>query len=113
MQTKISTLKSQRSRLLSALASPAFVELGVGSSIGGNDANFVVVPILEKSSSSSRKPDSVRAQKVYKKLAEEDGVVVRYRGNEPGCQGCLRITVGTGEENSIVLKKLEEALKIM
>ena len=53
-----------------------------------------------KSSSSTRKPDSVRAQKVYKKLAEEDGIVVRYRGNEPGYQGCPRITVRTGEENT-------------
>lgn len=27
------------------------------------------------------------------------GVLVRHRGNMPGCSGCLRITVGTPEEN--------------
>jgi histidinol-phosphate aminotransferase len=44
-------------------------------------------------------------------LAEEEGVVVRYRGNELGCQGCLRITVGTEEENAIALQKLKKALE--
>ncbi|KAF6757759.1 hypothetical protein DFP72DRAFT_890578 [Ephemerocybe angulata] len=46
------------------------------------------------------KADSERAQKVYKYLAEQVGVVVRYRGNELGCEGCLRVTIGTEEENS-------------
>jgi hypothetical protein len=30
--------------------------------------------------------DSTRAQRVYLTLAEEEGVVVRYRGSEIGCQ---------------------------
>ena len=94
--------------LLSSFSSLA--HLGLGSSIGGNDANFILVPILEKG---TNKPDSDRAQKVYKALAEENGVVVRYRGNELGCRGCLRITVGTEEENKIMLEKLEEVLKVL
>jgi len=40
-------------------------------------------------------------------------VVVRYRGSELGCQGCLRITVGTEEENKTVLAKLEKVLKVL
>jgi histidinol-phosphate aminotransferase len=55
-------------------------DLGVGSIIGGNDANFVLVRILEKAKGDKeRKPDSARAQKIYKRLAEQVGVVVRYQ----------------------------------
>jgi histidinol-phosphate aminotransferase len=67
-----------------------------------------MVPLLAWGSSV---PDSARAQRVYLKLAEEEGVVVRYRGNEVGCSGCLRITVGTEEENVIALGKLKKTLE--
>ena len=56
-------------------------------------------------------PDNVRAQKVYKTLAEGENVVVRYRGSEIGCPGCLRITVGTEEENAVALEKLRKTLE--
>ena len=86
----------------------------MGTSIGSNDANFVLSPILERDGGlRNRMPDNARAQRVYKALAEQEGVVVRYRGNEPGCAGCLRITVGTEEENAMVIKKLEELLRIL
>ncbi|EAU81484.1 histidinol-phosphate transaminase [Coprinopsis cinerea okayama7 len=87
--------------------------LGVGEIIGSNDANFILVRILERPTTSGAplKPSSERANKVYKALAEEMGVVVRYRGNELGCDGGLRITVGTEEENREVLRRLEEALQ--
>ena len=39
-----------------------------------------------------------KAEQVYKQMAD-DGVVVRYRGNCVHCDGCLRVTVGTPEEN--------------
>jgi histidinol-phosphate aminotransferase len=55
--------------------------------------------------------DSARAQRVYLTLAEEEGVVVRYRGSEIGCQGCLRITVGTKEEKAVALEKLRKTLE--
>ncbi|KAH9887256.1 histidinol-phosphate aminotransferase [Cubamyces lactineus] len=107
MKEKVSTLIKSRGDLLRGLAELA--PLGLGSVIGGNDANFVMVPVLEKNGSG--KPDNVRAQKIYKTLAESEGVVVRYRGGEPGCAGCLRITIGSEEENKIVLQKLGELLK--
>ncbi|KAI0938616.1 hypothetical protein AcV5_000255 [Taiwanofungus camphoratus] len=107
MSAKVSTLIKQRNVLVQKL--PALAPLGLGAIIGGNDANFVMVPVLEKSGSG--RPDNARAQKIYKTLAEEEGVVVRYRGGEPGCSGCLRITVGNQEENEVVLAKLEELLK--
>lgn len=108
MKSKLSTITASRTALLSSFSSLAY--LGLGNSIGGNDANFILIPILEKGTD---KPDSERAHKVYKALAEENGVVVRYRGNEPGCKGCLRITVGTEEENKVVLEKLEQVLKVL
>ncbi|KAI0336662.1 histidinol-phosphate aminotransferase [Cubamyces sp. BRFM 1775] len=107
MKQKVSTLIKSRGDLLRGLAELA--PLGLGSVIGGNDANFVMVPVLEKNGSG--KPDNVRAQRIYKTLAESEGVVVRYRGGEPGCAGCLRITIGSEEENKTVLQKLGELLK--
>ncbi|KAK0223013.1 histidinol-phosphate aminotransferase [Armillaria fumosa] len=106
MQSKINTLIASRTKLLQSLS--ALADLGLGPSVGGNDANFIVVPILSKDGT---KPDNLRSQKVYKSLAEENGVVVRFRGNEPGCEGCLRITVGSEEENEIVVRKLTEVLR--
>ncbi|OCH93934.1 histidinol-phosphate aminotransferase [Obba rivulosa] len=107
MREKVSTLVASRGALLQRLAE--FASLGLGAAIGGNAANFVMVPVLEKSGSG--KPDNTRAQKIYKTLAEEEGVVVRYRGGEPGCAGCLRITIGTEEENEVLLNRLGELLK--
>ncbi|KAJ7098278.1 histidinol-phosphate aminotransferase [Mycena epipterygia] len=104
MRSKVSTLIESRKSLLADITGLA--SLGVGSVIGGNDANFVVVPMLGPDG----KPDNARAQRLYRLLAEENGVVVRYRGNEPGCEGCLRITVGTGEENQTVVTKMREVL---
>ena len=106
MKSKLSTLEASRTALISSFSSLA--HLGLGTSIGGNDANFILIPILEKGTDI---PDSERAHKVYKALAEDNGVVVRYRGSEPGCKGCLRITVGTEEENKVVLAKLEKVLQ--
>ncbi|KAJ7816110.1 pyridoxal phosphate-dependent transferase [Mycena leptocephala] len=104
MRSKIATLAASRKMLLADLA--ALASAGVGGAIGGNDANFVVVPIL----GADGKPDNTRAQRLYRSLAEENGVVVRYRGSEPGCEGCLRITVGTDEENRTAVAKIREVL---
>ncbi|KAI0371334.1 histidinol-phosphate aminotransferase [Pilatotrama ljubarskyi] len=109
MKEKVSTLIKSRGELLRGLAELA--PLGLGAAIGGNDANFVMVPVLDKNGSG--RPDNVRAQKIYKTLAESEGVVVRFRGNEPGCTGCLRITIGSEEENKVVLQKLGELLKAL
>lgn len=45
------------------------------------------------------------SQQVYKKMAN-DGCVVRFRGNELHCSECLRITIGTPEENKTMLQML-------
>ncbi|KAG6843791.1 hypothetical protein H0H87_000442 [Tephrocybe sp. NHM501043] len=107
-QKKIGDLLKGRADLLAGLAS--LRDLGVGPVIGGNNANFVLVPILSRGVGT---PDSKRAQNVYKALAEENGVVVRYRGSEMGCEGALRITVGSEEENRVVIRKLGEVLNVL
>jgi histidinol-phosphate aminotransferase len=106
MREKIETIRASRAKLLSALHS--LRDLGLGHAIGAQDANFILIPVLARGSSL---PDNVRAQRVYKTLAEEEGIVVRYRGSEVGCPGCLRITVGTEEEIAIALEKLKKTLE--
>jgi histidinol-phosphate aminotransferase len=41
-------------------------------------------------------------------MAEKMGVVVRFRGREMGCYGCLRVSIGTSQENCVLLEKLRE-----
>jgi histidinol-phosphate aminotransferase len=121
MHDKARTLISERAKLLEVLVRPELVALGVGAPIGGNDANFVLTPILARPAADrdmdgaavvngAAVPDNLRAQSVYIALAEAEGVVVRFRGTEPGCEGCLRITVGTPDENQLVVQKLVEVL---
>ncbi|KAG1779453.1 pyridoxal phosphate-dependent transferase [Suillus placidus] len=105
MRLTCQTLVESRQQLQKSIESLS--ALGVGDVIGGNDANFLVVPILNKE---TRLPDNARANVLYTELAENKGVVVRFRGKEAGCDGCLRITVGTTEENGTLLRQLQSAL---
>ncbi|KAJ6532746.1 pyridoxal phosphate-dependent transferase [Mycena vulgaris] len=107
MRSKISTQGDLRKNLLAEFAGLA--SLGVGKVIGGNNANFVVFPVLGPDG----KPNNARAQRLYRLLAEENGVVVRYRGSEPGCEGCLRVTVGTQAENATALEKIRKVLSVI
>ncbi len=59
-----------------------------------SDANYLLVKFRE-------------SQKMYKQLAS-NGIVVRDRSNQPGCEGCLRITVGTKEEVNKLITCLNE-----
>ncbi|KAK6507342.1 histidinol-phosphate transaminase [Arthrobotrys musiformis] len=83
----------------------------IGRFLGGYDANFLLVEILNSPRSIGGQPDNEAARAVYSQLAEAKGIVVRYRGNELGCTGCLRITVGTEQETTKLLAKLEEVFR--
>ncbi|MEX2435590.1 MAG: histidinol-phosphate transaminase [Balneolaceae bacterium] len=50
------------------------------------------------------------AKTIYSKLAEKN-IIVRYRGNEPLCEDCLRVTIGMPDENVRFLKALKEVLE--
>jgi histidinol-phosphate aminotransferase len=103
MRENISKLATQRERLLRELPKIP----GVGRLRGGTDSNFLLYEMLD----AQGKPDNVTALAVYERLAEEKGVVVRFRGKEHGCEGCLRITVGTEEEVGRLLEALRRTLE--
>ena len=84
---------------------------GIGNFLGGADANFLLTEILDKPRSMGGKPDNQTALTVYERLAETKGVVVRFRGKEVGCLGCLRITVGTEREVDKLLAKMRMVLE--
>lgn len=102
MQHNVAQLAGQRDRLLREM--PAI--RGVGRLRGGVESNFLLYEMLN----SAGEPDNTVALAVYEALAETRGVVVRFRGREHGCNGCLRITVGTDEEVTRFLAALEQTL---
>ncbi|WKV11958.1 histidinol-phosphate transaminase [Marivirga harenae] len=57
------------------------------------DANFILVEIND-------------AKEIYQNLLK-NGIVVRDRSNVSLCNDCLRITVGTKEENEAIIRGLE------
>jgi histidinol-phosphate aminotransferase len=103
MLRNIELIKTQRTRLLGELP---WIK-GVGKILGGQDANFLLVQMLDPSGN----PSNECALQVYEQLAERKGVVVRFRGKELGCKGCLRITVGTEWEVTKFLKELKRILQ--
>ncbi|OQO06568.1 hypothetical protein B0A48_08351 [Cryoendolithus antarcticus] len=81
---------------------------GVGRFLGGSESNFLLVEMLDKPDG---KPSNEVALQVYTRLAEKRGVVVRFRGKEVGCLGCLRVTVGTEPEVARFLQELKGVLE--
>lgn len=85
---KVRTIRSERDRLAGILPGIPAVRR-----IWPSDANFILARFDD-------------ADAVYDKLIEA-GIIVRNRSSVPGCQGCLRITVGTPEENDKLIKTLQ------
>ncbi|CAG8661273.1 11658_t:CDS:2 [Dentiscutata erythropus] len=103
MRETVRQIRAEREKLISSITSIT----GIGKLLGANNANFILVQILDEA---CEKPSNERAHWIYKELAENQGIVVRFRGKEFGCEGCLRITVGTPQENEILLEKLKHLL---
>jgi len=59
-----------------------------------SEANFLLVKIKN-------------ARKIYNELLDL-GIVVRDRSSAPGCSDCLRITVGTREQNDKLIDTLSK-----
>lgn len=83
---------------------------GIGSFLGGAESNFLLTEILDRPRSRGGKASNETALAVYEGLAETKGVVVRFRGKEVGCLGCIRITVGTEEEVDKLLEEMRVVL---
>lgn len=103
MRANRARIVAQRDRILDAM--PGIP--GVGRLRGGTASNFLLYEMLDAAGN----PDNATALAVYEKLAEAKGVVVRFRGKEHGCLGCLRITVGTEAEVTKFLEQLQNSLK--
>lgn len=87
MLKQLRSIMSERIRLQAVLP-----ELSIVNEMYPTDANFILVNVG-------------KADSVYNKLVKK-GVIVRNRNNVTLCQGCLRITVGTPEENDALLNAL-------
>ncbi|MDD7885788.1 histidinol-phosphate transaminase [Flavivirga sp. 57AJ16] len=85
--SQIDTILKERALLISKLDTIGFI-----SKIYPSDANFVLVKVDD-------------ATKRYDQLIDQ-GIVIRNRTTQPGCENCLRLTVGTKEENEILIKEL-------
>ena len=89
IEKNISIVLDQRNLLVSCLEKLDFVE-----KIYKSDANFLLVKVDN-------------ADLRYNQLMDK-GIVVRNRSNQPLCQNCLRITIGTKNENTSLIKTLNE-----
>ena len=98
---------AQRDRLVAEL--PKIY--GVGRLRGGLDSNFLLFEMLDAPLHRGGRPSNEVALKVYENLAEHHHIVVRFRGKELGCEGCLRITVGTENEVDNFLERLVDVLQ--
>ncbi|KAM0484386.1 hypothetical protein ACHAPX_001809 [Trichoderma viride] len=103
MESNRAKIIAQRDRIIKEIASIP----GVGRLRGGTESNFLLFEMLN----AQGQPDNAVALAAYEKLAETKGVVVRFRGKEHGCLGCLRITVGTEEEVTRFLEALKKTLE--
>ncbi|KAK1967115.1 histidinol-phosphate aminotransferase [Colletotrichum sublineola] len=102
MRANRAKILAQRDRIIAELPKVP----GVGRLRGGTESNFLLYEMLDVAGN----PDNVTALAVYERLAEDKGVVVRFRGKEHGCLGCLRITIGTEDEVTRFLASIEKVL---
>ncbi|ULC58239.1 histidinol-phosphate transaminase [Flaviramulus sp. BrNp1-15] len=86
-KNQIENILEERETLKSELQSIDFV-----SKIYPSDANFILAKVDD-------------ATKRYNQLIDK-GIVIRNRTTQPGCENCLRFTVGTPDENKILIEAL-------
>jgi len=88
MREQLQMILSERTRVEKELQGGPFL-----FKLYPSDANFILIKVGD-------------ADTVYNYLVQQ-GVVVRNRNNITLCRGCLRITIGTPEENDVLLKTLK------
>lgn len=91
MEERVGLIVRQRQRILAAMSA-------MPVTCWPSQSNFILF-----------RPDSRKGDEVWDDLLAR-GVLVRNTSNWPGLGGCLRVTVGTPEENDAFLSALEEIL---
>ncbi|WP_266205726.1 histidinol-phosphate transaminase [Pontibacter kalidii] len=89
LRDMIEEIVQERELLMEALPNMPSVE-----TVFPSDANFILVKVKDPNG-------------MYKYLLDK-GIVVRNRSSLPGCEGCLRISVGTLEENQQLLQAISQ-----
>ena len=89
LKSNIEVVLNQKKVLISCLEKLDFVK-----KIYKSDANFLLVKVDNA---------DLRYNQLLKK-----GIIVRNRSSQPLCQNCLRITIGTKNENNSLIKTLNE-----
>ena len=93
MEQQRRLILSERTRLECSLQADPF-----RYKVYPSEANFLLVDVGD-------------ADRIYQGLTER-GVIVRNRNSVALCQGCLRITVGTPDENTQLLDSLKQMLHV-
>lgn len=91
MKFNIKKIREERDYVADELSHSDAVEI-----VYASNANFLLFKIKN-------------AKEIYQKLAEK-GIIVRYRGNEPLCENCLRVTIGMPDENVKFLMALKDVI---
>jgi histidinol-phosphate aminotransferase len=85
---QVKKIIGERDKLFEALKTIYFIEKVIPS-----DANFILVKVDDA---------NLRYQQFI-----DNGIVIRNRSNQPLCNNCLRITIGTKDENKKVIQLLK------
>lgn len=89
VQSQIMSLINERELLVRSLEQVAFIK-----KIYPSNTNFVMIKVDD-------------ASKRYQQLIE-NGIVIRNRTTQPLCENCLRLTIGTTEENMKLIETLKQ-----
>ncbi|SDR76085.1 histidinol-phosphate transaminase [Gramella sp. MAR_2010_147] len=89
-------IRSQVSKILieRSVLSKELLKVNFIFKIYKSDANFLLIEVDD-------------ANKRYDEILAK-GIVIRNRSNQPLCENCIRITVGTEEENKRLIKAFKE-----
>ena len=89
---QVQTLITERERVAAALTELPYIE-----KVYPSDANFLLVK-------------TARPRELYDYLIAHE-LIVRDRSRTPGCEGTLRITIGTPEENDRLIEELRTVIR--
>ena len=89
---QVQTLIAERERVAAALTAMPYIE-----KVYPSDANFLLVK-------------TARPRELYDYLIARE-LIVRDRSRTRGCEGTLRITIGTPEENDRLIRELKNKVE--